>query len=377
MSDEDPEPVAAPRSAAASEPASVSKPASASELASASEPASASESSSASEPAPAPRPVPGRRAVLKGIVQLALGLSLFAGLLWWVAPPWDEIRDTVHLHVPWLLVSLLGSAFATVVTAARWKMLSETMGGGRLPYGVYFHTLALTRVIGQVLPTVVVDIIGRGAALKAAGSRSRLGQLITPVVLERLIDLLLPLSLLVWALAVHFDALPWIDPWVSLAILTAAFVLLAIVLMDPLVRLALWAYGTLRRLRRRDRTLARPEVPEVNAPLSARIVGLSVLRYTGILFQYWGAGAGLGVVLTPLVLVCAAPLAQLAGLVGITPGGLGVQEGGWAAALHQLGQSEAHIVVFMAGTRLMMSVNFGILSLLSWPWRSSRARGGP
>jgi hypothetical protein len=27
----------------------------------------------------------------------------------------------------------------------------------------------------------------------------------------------------------------------------------------------------------------------------------------------------------------------------------------------------------MAGTRLMMSVNFGVLALLSWPWRRVRA----
>ncbi|MEM9461588.1 MAG: lysylphosphatidylglycerol synthase transmembrane domain-containing protein [Myxococcota bacterium] len=330
-------------------------------------------SDDASPQAPPDAPTPGRRRVIfKGVVQLALGLALFAGLVWWVSPPWDELRDTIDLHPQWLCLSLLGSAFATVVTAARWKMLSETMGAGRLPYGIYFHYLALTRVIGQVLPTVLVDVLGRGAALKAAGSDSRLGQLITPVVLERLIDLLLPLALLAWALAVHLDAIPWIDPWLSLGLCTAVFVALAIALMEPLVGLALWAYGTLRRLRRRDRSLARPKAPRVDPPLAARIVGLSVLRYAGILVQYWGAGAGLGVLLAPLVLVSAAPLAQLAGLVGITPGGLGVQEGGWAAALHQLGQREAHIVVFMAGTRLMMSVNFGILSLLSWPWRGKR-----
>lgn len=116
-----------------------------------------------------------------------------------------------------------------------------------------------------------------------------------------------------------------------------------------------------------------PSLPTVTAPLAGRIVAFSVLRYVGILFQYWGAGAGLGVLLAPLVLVSAAPLAQLAGLIGITPGGLGVQEGGWVAALTQLGQDEASIVVFMAGTRLMMSVNFGLLSLLSWPWRRAPA----
>jgi hypothetical protein len=325
--------------------------------------------------APSPVPPSRSRALAKGILQLLLGVGLFAAVVWWVAPPWDEIRGRIRILPQWLLLSLLGSAAATFVTAARWKLLSEMMGGSHLPYGIYFHYLALTRVIGQVLPTVLVDVLGRGAALKAAGSDSRLGQLIAPVVLERLLDLLLPLALLGWAITVHLRLAPgWLDPWASLSLLVVLFVLVVIPLLDPLVRLALLAYGWMRRLRRHDRTLALPRAPVVTVPLSARIVAFGVLRYASIQFQYWGAGAGLGVLLAPLVLVMATPLAQLAGLVGITPGGLGMQEGGWVAALEQLGEDPAAIVVFMAGTRLMMSVNFGVLSLLSWPWRRVRPR---
>ena len=106
--------------------------------------------------------------------------------------------------------------------------------------------------------------------------------------------------------------------------------------------------------------------------MSARIVGLSIARYASILVQYWGAGAGFGVLLPALVLASAAPLAQLAGLIGITPGGLGVQEGGWVAALDQLGQPQAAIVVYMSATRVMMVVNFGLLSAVSWPWRVAK-----
>lgn len=328
-----------------------------------------------SDSSPAASPSRGR-AIAKGIAQLVLGVGLFAGIIHWVAPPWDEIEDRIDLSLALLTVSVLGSAFANLVTSARWKLLSEMMGGSRLPYGIYFHYLALTRVIGQVLPTVLVDVIGRSAALRAAGSQARLGQLIAPVVLERLLDLLLPLALLCWALGVHLQLLPaWLPPWVSLLLLVAVFVAAAIPLLDPLVRLALWSYGWLRRLRSRDRTLPLPETPDVTVQLSARIVAFGVLRFAGILVQYWGAGAGFGVILPALMVVMAAPLAQLAGLVGITPGGLGMQEGGWVAALEQLGQDPASIVVFMAATRLMMSVNFGILALCSWPWRRVRARG--
>jgi hypothetical protein len=325
-------------------------------------------------PSPKPSPAAARgRAILKGVLQLLLGVGLFAGVVWWVAPPWGEIEDRIQLLPGWLLVSLLGSAAATFVTAARWKLLSEMMGGSHLPYGIYFHYLALTRLIGQVLPTVLVDVFGRGAALKAAGSDSRLGQLIAPVILERLLDLLLPLALLGWAIAVHLRLLPaWLDPWASLAVLVVLFVLAVVPMLHPLVRAALWGYGWIRRLRRHDRTLPLPPAPRVTVQLSGRIVAFGVLRYASIQFQYWGAGAGLGVLLAPLVLVMATPLAQLAGLVGITPGGLGMQEGGWVAALEQLGEDPAAIVVFMAGTRLMMSVNFGVLTLLSWPWRRVR-----
>lgn len=323
--------------------------------------------------APAPAPPSRSRAIMKGVLQLLLGVGLFAAVVWWVAPPWSEIEDRIHILPQWLFVSLLGSAAATFVTAARWKLLSEMMGGSHLPYGIYFHYLALTRLIGQVLPTVLVDVFGRGAALKAAGSDSRLGQLIAPVILERVLDLLLPLSLLGWAIAVHLHLPPaWLGPWASLSLLVVAFVLVVLPMLHPLVRVALLAYGWLRRLRKHDRTLPLPPAPDVNVQLSARIVAFGVLRYASIQFQYWGAGAGLGVLLAPLVLVMATPLAQLAGLVGITPGGLGMQEGGWVAALEQLGEEPAAIVVFMAGTRLMMSVNFGILALLSWPWRRVR-----
>jgi hypothetical protein len=100
-------------------------------------------------------------------------VALFAGVIALVAPPWDAVRETIRVSVPLLALGLLGSLLATIVTAARWKILSEAMGATRLPYGVYFHWLALTRVVGQVLPTIVVDLLGRTAALRAAGSESR------------------------------------------------------------------------------------------------------------------------------------------------------------------------------------------------------------
>ncbi|MCH9685999.1 MAG: flippase-like domain-containing protein [Deltaproteobacteria bacterium] len=325
-----------------------------------------------SEPAsPSPLLRPG--VLLRAAAQLGLGIGLFAALVWWVSPSWEEIEGRIDIHVGWLLFGLTGSAMATVVGAARWKLLSETMGATELPYGVYFHYMAMTRLVSQVLPNLLVDLVGRGTALKHAGSDSKLGQLIAPVVPERLLDLLLPLTLFGWAVAIHIAKLPW-DPWWSLAAVSVLFAALSVPLLRPAVRIALRLYGELRRLRKRDRSLPLPPMPQVGIGMSARIVLYSIVRYIGLLIQYWGSGAGFGVWLSALVLVSAVPLAQLAGLVGLTPGGLGVVEGGWVASLRQLGQDEATIVVYIAAARLMMSVNFGILTLCSWPWRRVRAQ---
>lgn len=305
---------------------------------------------------------------MRAIAQFVLGVALFAGLLWWVVPSWDAVLDRVSPSLPLLSVSLLGSLFATFVTAARWQLLTEAMGTSRLRYGVYFHYLALTRVVSQVLPSAVVDVLGRGAALRAAGSKAALGNLVAPVVLERLFDLLLPSSMLAWAVLIHMGpGAGALGPWGSLALVVVAFAVAGVAALRPLVALALWALAKVRSLRGKPPTSTEP--PRIDHPLGTKVMLLSLGRYLGILGQYWGAGAGFGITLGALVLVSAAPVAQLAGLIGLTPGGLGFQEGGWVAALRQLEVAAGDIAVFMIATRLMMIVNFGIFTLASWRYR--------
>ncbi len=307
----------------------------------------------------------GTRGWLRAALRLVLGLGLVAAVVWFLR----EAGGTPRLRlVPWAWgVGVLGSALANAVTARRWQLLSEAMTDSRLGYGVYFHHLAYTRVLGQFLPSLLVDLLGRSASLRAAGSRESVGRLLAPLVLERVLDLVLPAVLLGWALAWHGGALAGAWAWPSLALLVAVFAVLATVLLRPLVALALRVRAWLRR-----ETTA-PAVPEVGGALARSITLLSLSRYATVMLQYWGAGAGLGVALAPLVLLAAAPLAQLAGLLGVTPGALGLQEGGWAGALALLGTDPGDIVVFLLAARGAMIVNFALLSALSWRWHRARA----
>ena len=294
-------------------------------------------------------------------MRLGLGVVLLAAVLWLLLRG-PQTLAIAFVPMAWM-VGFLGSIAANAVTALRWQLLSEAMTHTRLPYGVYFHHLATTRVIGQFLPSLVVDLLGRSASLRAAGSTETVGRLVVPLVLERILDLVLPAVLLVWALALQQGLLTTFGAWSSLAVLVIVFAALAVPTLAPLASIAL-------RLRRWfARSDAPVEVPAVATALAVRITGLSIARWATVMLQYWGASAGLGVVLPALVLLAAAPLGQLAALVGITPGALGLQEGGWAGALTLMDVGPADIAVFVIAARAAMIVNFAVIAAASWHWR--------
>ncbi len=111
---------------------------------------------------------------LRIIVRLVLGLSLLGAVLWFLL----EAGGTPHLRfVAWAWgVGMVGSVLANAVTSRRWQLLSETMTSTRLPYGVYFHHLAYTRVLSQFLPSLVVDLVVLLAEQQQATAGGRTGR---------------------------------------------------------------------------------------------------------------------------------------------------------------------------------------------------------
>jgi uncharacterized membrane protein YbhN (UPF0104 family) len=314
---------------------------------------------------------------LKAALQLVVGLALFIAVLNWLAPNWGELLDRVHLHVGWALVGLLGTTIASFVTAARWKLLAEVMGGTRLPFVTYFYGLVLTRLLGQFTSTAAMDLFGRGFMLRSAGSERGIGHAAMQVVLERMLDAVLPLVLFGWAIAVHSDALP-ISPPLSLLLACALFVALAIPLLRPGVRMTLRLYLWLRlRISRRRReqieTQTDAEPLPVDLALSAKVAGLSLLRFATVILQFWGIGLAVGLELGWQQITSATSVAQLAGLIGLTPGGLGVLEAGWAGGLGWMGLDAVAISIFVLAQRIGVISFFGLLSAISWPL-AKRAR---
>lgn len=308
---------------------------------------------------------------LVGALKLALGLVALAAVLWWLLPGPDEVRAMLaraELRPGWLAAGLGFTFVACVVTSARWKRMAEAMGGTKLPHVVYFHSLALTKVLGQVSSTLVMDLVGRGVALRAAGSQRGLGHAVTQAVLERIFDLVLPLMLLGWALAVWWGA--WSGPaaLASFVAVCGVFVALAGVMLAPLTRLALRVYAALGRVRARLSGAAEPaalEVPAVERRVALDIALLGLARYVAVLGQFWAVAAAAGADIELLAMAGATPVGQLSGMLGVTPGALGIQEAGWAGALQWVGVSAETIALFVLSQRLIITAYFAVLALVS------------
>lgn len=322
------------------------------------------------------------RAGPRGLVvalKLVLGLAALAGVAWWLVPGPEEgqaLLARAELRPGWLAAGFGFTFVACVVTSARWKRMAEAMGGTVLSHVAYFHSLALTKVLGQVSSTLVMDLVGRGVALRAAGSQRGLGHAVTQAVLERMFDLVLPVLLLGWAVAVWWGGLGGGPALASFAAVCVAFVALAGVMLAPLTRLALRVYAAAGRLRARGREDGEAPalvVPPLERRLAVEVALLGLARYLAVLCQFWAVAAAVGADVALMAMAGATPLGQLSGMLGITPGGLGIQEAGWAGALKWVGVDAGTIALFVLSQRLVITAYFAVLALGS---RLVLRRGG-
>ncbi len=308
--------------------------------------------------------------MLQALARLALGGVLLAVLLYYLGPDWEAVRTELEFNAGWFAVGLLGTGLATAFTAARWQLLNERMTQTRLPYGAYFHYVAVTRFIGQFLPMLLMEFVGRGMGLRAAGSKQGLGRLLTPVLLERVLDFALPCTTLVWVLLVLDGPATFAEHrWVWLIGITLGFSAAMIPFIGWIANVMLRVYAWIKNLRGGTLVI---EPVEVSTRTAAWVALHSVGRYATVLLQFVGMAGACGAVLKTFAVVGGFSVAQLSALLAITPGGLGIQDAGWAGALTWLGTPKTMYTLFLLGFRALLVVNFGLLSLVSLPLRRAK-----
>ncbi len=327
-----------------------------------------------------PRERPRVKARVIAALRFLFGLGLVVAIVWWLLPSPQERQELLaHLRFDplWLALAFVCNLLASLVTSARWQLMSEkTMGGTPLPYVVYFHSLVLTRVLGQVSSTLVMDLVGRGVALRSAGSQRDLGHAVTQAIIERVFDIVLPLMMLAWAILAWQGKVDAATATASFTLVCILFAAMSVVMLAPLTALALRIYAALRRFRARRKPTTIPATVPPPEPalepivlprgLALRIGLLSLARYLTVLGQFWTIAVGVGISITFFQIAAATPLGQLAGMAGFTPGALGIQEAGWLGAFTWVGLDAVSIGLFVLSQRLISTLYFSILSLLSW-----------
>ena len=92
-------------------------------------------------------------------------------------------------------------------------------------------------------------------------------------------------------------------------------------------------------------------------------------RSTPVVLQFWGIAGAIGLSIDFVEMFTATPMAQLAGLIGLTPGGLGFVEAGWAGGFAWLGRETSDVALFVVAQKIGVISFFGLLSALTWPLR--------
>lgn len=192
---------------------------------------------------------------------------------------------------------------------------------------------------------------------------------------ERLYDVLLPSVLLVWALFARTDARMLVACIVAFLVLSVGAHRLVV---GTAARVYAWLTNRLAA-RRGDPPSQDTEdlvAPELLGPRAALTVVLASLgRYLGMWIYCVGVAQSIGLDIGVLEILAVTPLAQLSALMGFTPGGLGIQEVGWAGGLQLVGVGSAAIVVFIVAQRASFIASFAVLTVLAYPFRGRVQQG--
>jgi uncharacterized membrane protein YbhN (UPF0104 family) len=262
---------------------------------------------------------------------------------------------------PWLGLLLLATSGHVLSSGLRWRTIAiSTLGRSDLPLSKFIHYFLLGRVLGFVLPAEAADVGVRTMALKRSRQFSLAGAAYT-VLLDRLFDLVVLLCLVVPAL-LHLAGR--LDEHVVLGAGLGAMVVLPLAVgrhhRAAIGWLARLYAGMVRGLRFLPwaRELAVPELErgEEETGFAGRTAAtlylLSVLKLVMIVLRLYFVAAALGVSVPLWMAFLCVPLAQVAALAAVTPGGLGILEAGWYGILVWAGIAPEETVLLVVGWRL-------------------------
>ncbi len=328
--------------------------------------AEADEGGSAQEVDSAALQRPRRRVVVWRALSLALGIAVLVWLLYWAgADSLDALRTADPIRV---LAAFGVTLLLSAVSARRWADLTLVLGDARdISVVKYYRSFMAGRAAGLILPQTVSDfgvrpVVHRVSA-GASGKAALAGALVERVMDGTLWLVLFPASLMyllhVWTQAAYLMAVgAGMLLWVFVFLVLGRGILSSMAGLAERIAKRSSARCTTGWLAKMTSALGRLLSRITREEMPIRRVGISSLaRFFLIIGQFVLIARSLGLPSIGWLQVLAAlPAAQLGLVVGITPAGLGLVEGGFLGALIALGVSARESGVFVVGQRALISL---------------------
>lgn len=316
----------------------------------------------------------------KKVVGYILGLAVFSFLIYIGGT--KALKAAFKPHLGYLCLTFLSMLTVFIISSIRWGYIINSVKGRKVcSYFDYFLYFMAGRFSGQYISAAAGDFLLRPAALKQIqGVNLKLG--ISSSILDKLLDVLFVCILIVPALLYVFGLLSEFATVVIIGILVAgllAFFFLKGTVFLPALRRCLLVFltklrtaGPLGKLIKDKHIqavedLQNLEVFRKNILILPAVI--TVVRYGFLILRIYFLSAALGLKVPLLVLIAGIPLAQLSLALAITPGALGVLEGGWYAILAIAGVPREDILTFLIGQRaywfIFTSVIFMAVYLLA------------
>jgi len=287
------------------------------------------------------------------LVALAMGFMNFSdvGLIWSV--PLDSV-----------VLVILCTGMMDLVYAARWRIwLRLASPQQRFDLGSLWTFVTWSRLAAQILPIPASSVGVRAAAVTTTCGLS-IRQAACSVAIDPILDLYQFLLIVPITAAM---LMAYLTPAVAAMCIAVSLCLGGLLLASAfpaLVKLV----GTLRRLvRHQDRNTPDQETRFESFTRRALLTAyaLTVVRYVFVVARVWAIGIALGLTgLSPSFCFATGTVTQAAYMTTITPGALGVLEGGWFAVLRAFDFAAHDATLFVTAQRLLTWLALAVIALV-------------
>jgi uncharacterized protein (TIRG00374 family) len=313
----------------------------------------------------------------RNILGYGFGLAVLAIILYLGGVRAVELAVTPHLG--FLFMCLFANLAVYAVSSFRWGFITNTIFGRKITtYPRYFSYFVSSRFFGQYISQAGGDFMVKPGLLKQIDGIPLKSGLYAAVI-EKLFDLSLIGILLTPSLLFLFEI---INENFSVAIgLVTAIIFLTFLLFQTanLIILLTRAFNfvvvtiqkvpVIGRYVRGQRSSQVEHLEKLNILEKKTIFYvfiLTIIRFSLLVTRLLLLNASLGLGIPASLFIVGIPIAQLALVLAITPGALGILEGGWYAILSLGGIPAIERSAFLIGQRVYWSLFIAIISLLTY-----------